>query len=315
MKTVLKNVKNWYLLPLLCLGLKQNVNLLFRNGIVVRIPNKSRLSLIFYVNQILAASDTIYKCEDRYIISLKDFKLTFTPNDENDIYRSYLLASLHKSLKIKFFGEDFCEFDFEGRKVKYVFNPHDFTSIANLYSTFVEQQYKALNVEGKIVADIGASYGDTPIYFALKGARRVYAYEPIPWVAKMMLQNIRMNKLQDIVKVFTYAVSAIPNQKRLLCIPLRATDSASLYYKRSNDNTTTIYVETVTPPLDAHVIKIDCEGCEYDIILNWLENKLYEEILIEYHKGYKKLAQKLKELGYKVQILRKWNKLMAYSGN
>ena len=46
---------------------------------------------------------------------------------------------------------------------------------------FIKEQYKWLDVEGKNVVDVGANIGDTAIYFALKGAKHVYAFEPYPY--------------------------------------------------------------------------------------------------------------------------------------
>jgi len=38
--------------------------------------------------------------------------------------------------------------------------------------------YDWLDVKGKRVLDVGASIGDTAVYFALRGAREVVAFEP-----------------------------------------------------------------------------------------------------------------------------------------
>ncbi|MEM3714462.1 MAG: FkbM family methyltransferase, partial [Nitrososphaeria archaeon] len=44
--------------------------------------------------------------------------------------------------------------------------------------TFIDEDYKFLKVSNETVIDIGANVGDTPIYFALKGAKKVIALEP-----------------------------------------------------------------------------------------------------------------------------------------
>ena len=50
------------------------------------------------------------------------------------------------------------------------------------------------------------------------------------------------------------------------------------------------------------VLKVDCEGCEYDLLLNSSKNTLdyFDRIQIEYHYGYKNLVKKLKNSGFKV---------------
>lgn len=46
--------------------------------------------------------------------------------------------------------------------------------------TFLEQPYGILDVKGRDVVDVGAYIGDTALYFRLKGAKRIYAFEPYP---------------------------------------------------------------------------------------------------------------------------------------
>jgi hypothetical protein len=52
------------------------------------------------------------------------------------------------------------------------------------------------------------------------------------------------------------------------------------------------------------VLKIDCEGCEYDIIENISFETIsyFSNIQIEYHLGYKKLKTKLESFGYTVKV-------------
>ena len=45
-------------------------------------------------------------------------------------------------------------------------------------TVFLYEEYQTLPVKDRIVIDIGGSIGDTAIYFALKGAKKVIALEP-----------------------------------------------------------------------------------------------------------------------------------------
>jgi tRNA G37 N-methylase Trm5 len=56
-----------------------------------------------------------------------------------------------------------------------------------------------LNVSGKIIVDVGAYIGDTSIYFAIKGAKKVIAIEPHPVAFKEMLENIQLNSLEKVI--------------------------------------------------------------------------------------------------------------------
>lgn len=52
------------------------------------------------------------------------------------------------------------------------------------------------------------------------------------------------------------------------------------------------------------ILKIDCEGREYEIILSAREIilKRFSDIHIEYHYGYKDLKEKLEECGFSVSV-------------
>jgi len=52
------------------------------------------------------------------------------------------------------------------------------------------------------------------------------------------------------------------------------------------------------------VLKMDCEGCEYEALLHASPEDLkrFEEIIIEYHNGYKELKRFLESLGFDVEI-------------
>jgi tRNA G37 N-methylase Trm5 len=60
-------------------------------------------------------------------------------------------------------------------------------------------EYEPLGVEGRVVVDIGAFVGDSTIYFALKGARKVIVIEPHPGAYAEMLDNIKLNNLEGMI--------------------------------------------------------------------------------------------------------------------
>jgi len=49
------------------------------------------------------------------------------------------------------------------------------------------------SLEGKIVVDVGANFGDTALFFASLGAK-VYAFEPLKTNYSAMLKNIKLNE-------------------------------------------------------------------------------------------------------------------------
>ena len=54
------------------------------------------------------------------------------------------------------------------------------------------------------------------------------------------------------------------------------------------------------------ILKMDCEGCEYESILSAEKNTLkrFSHIIIEYHHGYKDLKEKLQRSGFRVSVTR-----------
>ena len=141
---------------------------------------------------------------------------------------------------------------------------------------FVYDEHKALDVSGRNVVDVGAFCGDTPIYFVLKGAKKVIAIEPCPDPYKEMLENLRLNGLLDKVIPVNAALGSKHGKSVIKC--------PSGMFK-----TDTITLKDVKDILDKlsisnAVLKMDCEGCEYDVILNQYEYiTTFDEVYFEYH--------------------------------
>ena len=56
-------------------------------------------------------------------------------------------------------------------------------------------------LKGRDVIDIGASAGDTVLYFVLNGARKVIAVEPLPNVANCAEENVNVSGLAERTKI------------------------------------------------------------------------------------------------------------------
>jgi FkbM family methyltransferase len=85
----------------------------------------------------------------------------------------------------------------------------------NILQIFDYGHWDGLDVEGKVVVDVGAFIGDSSIYFALRGARRVIAVEPHPEAYKVMVENIRFNDLEDVIIPVNAGLSSRPG---VICI-------------------------------------------------------------------------------------------------
>jgi len=149
-----------------------------------------------------------------------------------------------------------------------------------------EKKWDFLNVQDKNVLDIGAFIGDSSIYFILKGAKKVYAIEPHPNAYKEMIENIKLNNMEDKISPINMGISYNSDY-----VIINIKDTPLVISKFFNSNNTGIKVPAGKLSdiiekynIDAQVLKMDCEGCEYDIILKDYDTiKEFDEIGFEYH--------------------------------
>ena len=66
-------------------------------------------------------------------------------------------------------------------------------------AVFFKKEYNFLNVKDRDVIDVGMSIGDSTIYFALNGVRRVIGLEPYPYAFSYEEKNVKLNNLQNII--------------------------------------------------------------------------------------------------------------------
>jgi len=151
---------------------------------------------------------------------------------------------------------------------------------------FEEEDYKFLNIKNKNVLDIGAFIGDSPIYFILKGAKKVYAIEPHPDAYNEMLENIKLNNMEDKIIPINMGINY---EKDYVSINIVDINHVGGSFFNSNNTGIKIPAGKLSDiidkyNIDAQVLKIDCEGCEYDIILKDYDTiKEFDEIGFEHH--------------------------------
>ena len=156
-----------------------------------------------------------------------------------------------------------------------------------IFETFLIQDYSAVDVSGRVVVDVGGFVGDSAIYFVLRGAKRVYAIEPHPGAYQEMLENIKLNNMQDRIVPINAALGSKPGKIRIPDINTKATGGA--YYGPESNGDLEIPMTTLSQLINDYgiepdILKMDCEGCEYDIILNDYENvRLFRELIFELH--------------------------------
>ena len=164
-----------------------------------------------------------------------------------------------------------------------------------LLEVFDNEEFRHVHVKGMDVVDIGAFVGDSAIYFTLKGAKRVIAVEPHPVAYVEMLKNIELNKLADVVTPVNAALAGKPGK---ICIGnVTVASTVATHYTPGSYSGGDCEDEAPAVPLgeliekygiqpSEAILKMDCEGCEYDVILNDYEHvRLFRELIFEHHAG------------------------------
>lgn len=175
----------------------------------------------------------------------------------------------------------------------------------DIWGIFLKEEYRKFNVVDKLVIDIGANVADSSIYFMLQGARHVIAIEPFPSNAAIAEGNIISNNFSDRITLIQAGCSASNSHVNID----DTHQTSSISQLQSSERGTKIPVFTletiirkyVREPSDI-VIKMDCEGCEYDALLSTTDNALEKvsDLQIEYHYGNHNLVSKLIKSGFKV---------------
>jgi hypothetical protein len=113
---LIKTVKNWPSVLLLYVGLRQNIEVVFRNNVTVKVADKSKWYLIYYLTKISLNSCIIHKPNGTFKVVLDNSEVILSLTDEVSIYRAFILSYLYKELNIKFHPDSFCELYFRGKK-------------------------------------------------------------------------------------------------------------------------------------------------------------------------------------------------------
>ena len=183
---------------------------------------------------------------------------------------------------------------------------HFYNGISNgdLFNIFYEKDYNFLPVKDRVVIDIGANIADSSIYFAMTGAKKVIALEPFPKNFEVAQKNITLNGFTNKIELLNAGCCGGQSKDMVLdasakgvgCQPMQSSLGSNIHFY-------TIRELINKYNIDSHaVLKIDCEGCEYDIILSNGKTILdkFSHIQIEYHHGFGDLEKHLVDANFAV---------------
>ncbi len=198
----------------------------------------------------------------------------------------------HETLQVEFF--------FRGKSVVLTYGY--LTPLAA--AIFGNNEYSLLDVKGSDVVDVGASLGDTAIYFAMQGANHVYAYELNLRNFNLAEKNIKQNNLSKSINIYHCGVAShkIDPSEAVLSAIMPKEDSSEVGLA----NFKTLNQIAEDHNLSDAILKVDVDGYEYDIFRNSSNETLrkFKSIFIEYHFGIQDLRDILFAAGFNVTAVK-----------
>jgi FkbM family methyltransferase len=168
---------------------------------------------------------------------------------------------------------------------------------------------------GSTVIDIGANVGIYSLYAAWKGAKKIYAFEPLSKNLVLINRNFKINRLPQP----SLSNAAVTNKTGTAKLYLSDFDSHGLLFDHNYKDKFTKHVDAKTVTLSRIIqvnrikkvdfLKIDCEGSEGEIIYSTPKSiwEKIDKIAIEYHNGvssysHTDILKKLKKVGYRTKV-------------
>jgi len=165
--------------------------------------------------------------------------------------------------------------------------------IWSVKETFLDQFYTryGTSIESDwVIVDIGAAIGEFTVYAAQRApAGEVYAYEPNPQSFALLQENIRLNKLSN-VQAFCVGVWDQAGAMQLDLAhgePLQGQTVFQQAEAPTEEIPVITFDQLVHDSVDSIIdlLKLDCEGAEYAILMGASAESLarVQRIVMEYH--------------------------------
>ncbi|WP_405287727.1 FkbM family methyltransferase [Methanobrevibacter sp.] len=172
--------------------------------------------------------------------------------------------------------------------------------IIHLEEFFTDDEWDMVDFFGRHVIDIGGNIGDTSLFFAKKGAE-VISFEPVKHLYDLSKENLKINT--EYADKITLVNKGVGGKKGILTI-----ESPTVKDYTDNDQyiMEIISIQDILDEYDfsPDILKMDCEGCEFEIILK-NDLSIFNDIIFEHHskitgKDYKLLIKTLENEGFKI---------------
>jgi FkbM family methyltransferase len=202
------------------------------------------------------------------------------------------------------------------KKSGLIFKIRNAMDVWSIKETFLDDFYHfdcSSRLEEGTILDIGAGIGEFAIQAAAACPKcRVIGFEPFHQSYEFFKENITINSLTNVTAV-SAAVSSTPGR-----LVMDVSSGNPLQYRTQTGSSSENTVETVPliGYLDAQsissvdLLKLDCEGGEFDIVLPISDMDLHRihRISMEYHDGltghdHHEIVEKLEKAGFSVETV------------
>jgi FkbM family methyltransferase len=190
--------------------------------------------------------------------------------------------------------------------------PH---GIYELLEVYRDQSYRHIKASGTVV-DVGAFIGDTAIYFASQGAKRVVAFEPVRQLYQYAIDNVKLNHLDNTVEVHNCGAGTKKGEAKFFYNPNhpgssslhdRGAPRACAHYRGFESVIQNVVVASLADVIrdigNVELLKLDCEGAEYQLLPHLHETGIIsrvQNVILEIHGSKQPMLGILKRDGYKI---------------
>lgn len=176
----------------------------------------------------------------------------------------------------------------------------------------LEELNKEVSFQNAVILDIGANIGNHSAYWGrVKGAKRIYSYEPVAGTYEILKRNIELNSLRDVVTACNVALGSESGRADIKFWDPNNCGKAQISPSDKGDMKISRLDDYTFEKID--FIKIDVESFEYELLLGAKKTltqhtpKIFIEIFEE---QFERVNRLLEEYGYKMnRELSKYNYL------
>lgn len=205
---------------------------------------------------------------------------------ENLKLREILIAFLSKNGRRKLL-DSYHEIGI--REAKKYFTVHPDSEKYPFLEAFVFKIYGFCDYRGKTVIDVGAQTGDSVLYFSHRGAKMIYAFEPLKKNFRILEWNVAQNKIN--CKCYNVGLGDATGDVDIIVSSNMATKLLPDGIEHERIRIDKLDNFNICPD----IIKIDVEGFEVAVLKGGLETiKKAKTIIIETHS--KKLQAEVKKI-------------------